>query len=70
MAQEPTNGHILEALIDFRDAVVSKLEQHDRRFDDHDRRFDEHDRRFDNIERRMGRLETGIEDLEGRLTAR
>lgn len=76
MAQEPTNGQILEALIDFRDAVAEqfglvhkKLEEHDRRFDEHDRRFDEHDRRFDMLERRMGRLETRIEHLEARPTA-
>jgi chromosome segregation ATPase len=83
MAQEPTNGQILEAIIGLRDGmaenfavVYKKLEEHDRRFDEHDRRFDEHDRRFDehdrrfdNLDRRMGRLETRIEDLERRLPA-
>lgn len=69
MALEPTNGQILEALIDFRDGVAAKLEQHDRRFDAMDRRFDGMDMRLDNLNRRMGRLETRIENLEGRLPA-
>ncbi|HEV3154552.1 MAG TPA: hypothetical protein VGZ02_12160 [Candidatus Baltobacteraceae bacterium] len=76
MAQEPTNGQLLEAIVDLRDgmmenfsAVYKKLEEHDCRFDEHDRRFDEHDRRFDALDRRMGRLETRIEDLEQRLPA-
>ena len=61
MAHEPTTGQILEALLDFRDAVVTKLEQHDRR-------FDAHDQRFDNLERRMGRLETRMEDMERHMS--
>jgi len=69
MAHEPTNGQILEALIDFRDGVAAKLEQHDRRFDAMDRRFDGVDIRLDKIERRMGRLETRLENLESRLPA-
>ena len=76
MGEEPTNGQLLEAIIDLRDgmmenfaAVHKKLEEHDRRFDEHDRRFDDHDRRFDVLERRLGRLETQIEDVERRLPA-
>ena len=80
MSNEPTTGQLLDALLDFRDAVFlrfekigAKLLEHDRRFDEHDRRFDEHDRRFDrldmrldNLDRRMGRLETRVEYLEAR----
>ena len=69
MAKGPTNGEILEALIDFRDAVGLRFDAVDKKLEEHDRRFDEHDRRFDNLERRIGHIETRIEDMERRLPA-
>lgn len=82
-AMEPTNGQLLEVLLDFRDAVgvrfdavdrrfyttEAKLVEHDCRFDAIDRKLAEHDRRFDVLDRRMGRLETRIEHLENRISA-
>jgi hypothetical protein len=55
MANEPTNGDLLAAILQLRDATSAG--------------FEHQDRRFDRLERRMGRLETRIEHVESRLSA-
>jgi len=61
MKDEPNARDIVAALVEFRDVVVAKLEQHDRRFDRLEDRmvrgFDSVDLRFDRLENRIGALE-------------
>lgn len=80
-AMEPTNGQLLEVLLDFRDAVgarfdavdrrfytiEAKLVEHDRRFDAIDQKLAEHDRRFDEHDRRFDVLERRMGRLETRI---
>jgi hypothetical protein len=73
MAQEPTNGQILEAITNVRrDTLEALIDLRDRMAENFTmvyKKLEEHDRRFDNMDGRMGRLETRIEDLQRRLPA-
>ena len=80
MADEPTTRDIMDALLDFRDAVGERfdrvegtlavhgriLEDHTRILEDHSRILDDHSRRLDSIDRRLLRIEDRVEVLERR----
>jgi hypothetical protein len=68
MNDEPTGRELMAALVEFRDVVVGKLEQHDGLFKDIGRRFDRLEDRmvrgFDSVDLRFDRLESRIGALE------
>ena len=45
-----------------KNATLTKLLEHDRRFDAHDRRFDEHDRRFDDHDRQFEKITKKLDE--------
>ncbi len=68
MNDEPNARDLMAALIEFRDAVVAKLEQHDGLFKAIDQRFDRLEDRmvrgFDSVDLRFDRLESRLGALE------
>lgn len=64
---EPTGREILDALLDFRDAVGMRFDQSRAEMN---ARFDQVDARFDRLDRRVTNLETRVDDGFTRIDER
>lgn len=71
MADEPTTRDLMDAMLDFRDAVGERFDRvettlasHGRILEDHSRILEDHGRRLDSIDRRLLRIEDRVEVLE------
>ena len=77
---QPMTGEILEALLDFRDAVSMRFDAVDRTLQDHSRilndhsqilrehsrKLDRHDRRFDSVDFQLREIRDRVAVLEHR----
>ena len=66
MADEPTTRDIMDALLDFRDAVGERFDRVEGTLAVHGRILEDHSRRLDSIDRRLLRIEDRVEVLERR----
>lgn len=66
MPLEPTKREILDALLDFRDAVSHRFDKVELTLSEHGRILEQHGYRLDSIDRRLSRIEERVEVLEQR----
>ena len=67
MNPQPTTGEVLEALVDFRDAVFTRFDSVDRTLQDHSSILEQHSQILNRHERRLDAIDNRLDGIDHRL---